>query len=148
MSLQKGSAEEGRNSTAFSGGSKLLAWLCLSCETEIFRFLKEAQSQKKDVPNLCSDTNSCHVKEQLQAVECLHATSSESSVKKGRSSVTGIKYLHMAGFLAEFKLNVLSLLLLKRETKHTLRLFVSEKCGRNHIRITPEMRHRVNRKCY
>lgn len=110
--------------------------------------MKDAQSQKKDVPNLCSDTKSCHVKEQLQAVECLHATSSESSVKKGRSSVTGIKCLHMAGFLAEVKLNVLSLVLFKRETKHTLSLFVSEKCGRNHIRITPEMKQCANTKCY
>lgn len=80
LSLHKGSTGgEGRNRTVLSGGSKLLAWLSLSCETGIFRFLKDIQSKKKDVSDLCSDPKSCNVKGQLQAVACIHATSHKSS---------------------------------------------------------------------
>ena len=45
----------------------------------IFRFFRNADSQKKDVPDLSSDTKSCNVKGQLQAVVCIQATSSKSS---------------------------------------------------------------------
>lgn len=82
----------------------------------ILGFLKDVQNQRKDVPDLSSDTKSCNVKGQLQAVACIHTTSSKSSIKKGGSSVTGIKCLQIVGFLAEVscdvaKLDVLFMLL-------------------------------------
>lgn len=46
---------------------------------------KDAQSQKKELPDICSGANSYNVKGQLQAVACIHATPTKSSnpIEKG-----------------------------------------------------------------
>lgn len=110
------------------------------------------ESPKKEVPDLCSDMKSRNVKRQLQAVACVsHLVSllillgmfSNMNKMTSNSRVLSRSQLCCGQTRCSFHGT-----LKRRNCKPFLSLFVSDKCGRDHIRIISEIKQYINTKCY